>query len=301
MNRHCMPVREGSSFLIPVTEFPPWTGSGERCLFDFPPRREEGGYRRRVRLPAELSALLPSSFDIIGSKALIRLPAELRPYEGEIGEAIMEVHRSVDGVFEEMAVGGAFRTRKIRHIAGAETTETTVRESGLIFKTDIAKTFFSPRLAAERNRVLMSAGISERVLDMFAGVGPFSIALASKASSVLAADINPYAVSYAKENVKLNRRGNVRVVLRDAREIEDCEFDRIIMNLPLWGISFLEHAMKLLATNGSIHYYELVEERRLNEWKKAFERRGLTPFNLRKVKSYSPQSSIYHAELRTSV
>ena len=120
-------------------------------------------------------------------------------------------------------------------IAGKGGTETALTEYGLTFGLDVARTFFSPRLATERRRVVSTIGRNERILDMFAGVGPFSISAAARAVDgfVTAYDINPYAVSYLMENASRNGVRNIAAHRRDSSELQfNREFDRVIMNLP---------------------------------------------------------------------
>jgi release factor glutamine methyltransferase len=77
--------------------------------------------------------------------------------------------------------------------------------------------------------------VGERVLDMGAGCGILGIIVAKKASGVVAIDINPYAVSCAKENAKLNNvrskmtfiQGDLFMPLR-----EKAKFDVVLFNAP---------------------------------------------------------------------
>ncbi len=97
---------------------------------------------------------------------------------------------------------------------------------------------------------------------MFAGVGPFSLAIArhGKASRVYAVDINPAAIRYLKDNIKLNKVEDIIIPLQgDIREVVNKlpeKVDRIIMNLPAHAIKFLDLAIETLKGEGIIHYYE---------------------------------------------
>jgi len=289
--------RKEGVLLIPVSDYPEWIPDAQRQEGEFEVR-VKGGYRERVDIDEKLRALLPSSFDIIGNKALIKLPHEIESYGEEIGRAIMETHPPVNSVFQDLGVSGPFRIRSVRLLAGDETTETEVSEYGMKFRVDVSKTFFSPRLAEERKRVFEACRRGERVLDMFAGVGPFSISVARKAAEVVALDVNPYAVSYCRENCYLNHINNVRPYLRDAAEFSDGKFDRIIMNLPMTGSDYLENAKYLLEKEGRIDFYSHIHDSALHAkiWELRM-RHGLRVLSHRKVKSYSPLSSIYHLEL----
>ena len=167
-------ARERGNTVFPVTAYPPADLEGERCEIEFQEARKRISYRKIAKVPEELRSQLPSSFDIIGTKALVKLPESLRQHGTEIGEAILKAHPSLDSVFEDRGVEGEFRTRAVKRLAGSGVTETVVTEYGLRFRLDVSKTFYSPRLASERKLVCASIRAGERVLDMFAGVGPFS-------------------------------------------------------------------------------------------------------------------------------
>jgi tRNA (guanine37-N1)-methyltransferase len=164
-------------------------------------------------------------------------------------------------VFAEGEVHGEYRTREFSILAGKPTTRTLVTEHGHVFSVDLAGAYFSARLSTERQRILSQVQKGEIVLDMFAGVGPFAIALAERASLVAASDLNPKAVTLMLENLEKNRIRNVLPLLADARHLPlilPWEFDRIVMNLPLAGTEFLPEAFRLVRPGGTIHFYSLV-------------------------------------------
>ena len=74
-------------------------------------------------------------------------------------------------------------------------------------------------------------------------------------------DINPVAIHYLAENVRLNKvRGLVVPVLADAREVVNKALsglaDRVIMNFPEGAHEFLRHACEALRPEGGvIHFY----------------------------------------------
>ena len=247
--------REGEFVLFPVTR--PVNGF-ELVEAEFKrTERRPHSYREVVEVPAELRQLLPSSFDIIGDIAIIELPEELKPYGRAIGEAILKVHRHIKAVFAKGSkVEGKYRVRELVHLAGEKRTETVHRENGIRLKLDVAKVYFSPRLATERMRVFRKAKPGEVIFDMFAGVGPYSILLAKKAKLVFACDINPWAIRYLEENVRLNRVNNVVPILSDVRKVAGkIKADRVVMNLPKFADRFLREAMLSVRLGGVIHYY----------------------------------------------
>ncbi|MDD1712257.1 MAG: methyltransferase, partial [Methanoregulaceae archaeon] len=148
---------------------------------------------------------------------------------------------------------------------------------------------FSARLSTERQRILNQVQEGEVILDMFAGVGPFAITLAARASLVVAADLNPQAIELMLENLTRNRVKNVLPVLADARRLAGIlpwKFDRIVMNLPLAGTDFLPAAFRLCSPGGRIHFYSLVSAH--GEHTSRIQELGGIVLSEREVRSYSP-------------
>ncbi|NJE42122.1 class I SAM-dependent methyltransferase family protein [Thermococcus sp. GR6] len=255
--------REGEFILFPVTG--PVEGF-EIVEAEFEKtKRRPHSYREVVEVPEEVRPLLPSSFDIIGDVAIIELPEELMPYGEDIGEAILKVHKHIKAVFAKGSkVEGEYRVRELIRLAGERRTETLHRENGIRLRLDVAKVYFSPRLATERMRIFEKTQPGEIVFDMFAGVGPYSILLAKKAKLTFACDINPWAVRYLEENRKLNKTPNVVPILGDVRKIAGrIEADRVIMNLPKFADRFLREAMLSVKDGGIVHYYGFGPEENL--------------------------------------
>src|SRR5260370_15620431 len=119
----------------------------------------------------------------------------------------MKVHKNVKTVYYKAgAITDNQRLRPLHHVPGAVRTETIHKELGCRFKIDISKAFFSPRLSSEHNRVAEQVQPGEGVVDMFAGVGPFSILIARRLEDVQdnAIDANLEAIKLIREKAKLN-------------------------------------------------------------------------------------------------
>lgn len=266
--------REGDELLLPLKE--PRDGCG-RALFEEAPDRPD--------LPRH---------DLIGGIAVL-----LEGGEPE-AELLLRSRPSIHTVLSpEGPVEGEFRTRKFTVLAGDPTTKTSYTEYGLRFEIDLSLAYFSPRLSGERQRVLVLMNTGERVLDMFAGVGPFAITLAEKAGVVYAADLNPGAVELMLGNVALNRVRNVLPFLADAARLPDIlprGFDRVVMNLPFGAMGFLDAALALCRPGGTIHLYAMVgEEGALSSTLRA---KGLEVLGERVVHSYSPAEWLAVYDLR---
>ncbi|MFH1055078.1 MAG: class I SAM-dependent methyltransferase family protein [Candidatus Altiarchaeota archaeon] len=209
-------------------------------------------------LSADELEALPSSFNVIGD--IVVLEPEGIPIDKMrlVGEAFLRTFRNIKVVALKVEqVSGEYRVPQVKVIAGEKRTETIHREHGCVYKLDIAKAYFSPRLGSERLRVVNQIHDGERVLVMFAGVGPYAI-LAAKLSGaeVTAIELNPIAVEYMRWNI-LRNKVNVNVIEGDVREKVPALglFDRIIMPLPKQADTFLDVAFSCLKKDGVIHYY----------------------------------------------
>jgi tRNA (guanine37-N1)-methyltransferase len=148
----------------------------------------------------------------------------------------------------------------------------------------------------------------EVVIDMFAGIGPFSMMIAKARSpkAVYAIDVNPDAIRFMQENLKMNKVQTVTPILGDAREeVGKLEMaDRIIMNLPHNASEYVADALKALKPGGVIHYYEIMEEPKVQARLDSIadmarrEERVMKELSRRKVKSYSPTMNFYGFDLQ---
>jgi tRNA (guanine37-N1)-methyltransferase len=113
-------------------------------------------------------------------------------------------------------------------------------------------------------RIARLAQDGETVVNMFAGVGCFSIVTAKHAGveKVYSIDVNPYAVEQMRENIRVNRLyGRVVPMLGDARIIVEEKLrrvaDRVLMPLPAKALEYLPCALSALRENGGwVHYYD---------------------------------------------
>jgi len=211
---------------------------------------------------------VPSSFDIVGSRekaiAILEIPPEIYRRKEVIAEALMKLHKNVKTVvIKRSPRKGKYRVREFEVVLGEGGTEVIHREHGSLIKLDPLKVYFSPREATERIRVASKVREGEVVMLMFAGVGPYALAIARecpRVGKVIAIEINPYAYKYLEENVKLNSlEGKVIPVLGDVRD--KCKewygkCDRVIMPLPKGAYWYLDEAFRCLKPKGGvIHFY----------------------------------------------
>lgn len=226
--------------------------------------------KRRLRtilsetLPPKGTTGVHNSYDIVGDIAIIRSTAASKKYSQIIAETIMKVHKNVRTVLVQTSpIRGDFRLRKLRLTAGENKTVTVHKESGCSFCVDVGKCYFSPRLFYERRRIAEQVGKGEVVVNMFAGVGCFSIVIAkhSNVRRIHSIDVNQAAIQHMQENVRMNRvYGKVIPVRGDAKEVIEKRLfhiaDRVLMPLPERAFKYLPYALLALKrTGGWVHYY----------------------------------------------
>lgn len=203
-----------------------------------------------------------SAFDQIGDIVIVRIPDSLLSKKKMIGQTLLDEVKTAKSVFyQSSSVAGDFRTRDLKLIAGEDKTETEYKEFGCRFVVDVKKAFFSPRLSTERDRISSLVKDGEIVINMFGGVGMFSIIAAKKKKcTVYNIDINPDAVKLCQKNIKLNKLAGAVISLQgDAAQIikEQLENkgDRVLMLLPERADEFLSSAINATKSEGIIHYY----------------------------------------------
>lgn len=258
-------------------------------------------------LPPGLMERLPSSFDIIGDIFLMKLIEELIPYADDIADALLETNTNAKVVALDRGVKGEYRTRDLEILAGENRTTTVQKEYGLRYEVDVAKVYFSPRLATERKRIADLVQTGEIVMDMFCGVGPFSLMLAKtgKPKYIHAIDKNPEAIIYLKKNIIINKINNVAAHLGDARDVAAklTKPHRIIMNLPHTAIDFLDLALDIVKPGGTIHLYLILESDSLEMIGDAINdlavsrKRNIKSENMDEVHTYSPTQSLFCFDL----
>ncbi|MFH0896441.1 MAG: class I SAM-dependent methyltransferase family protein [Candidatus Bathyarchaeota archaeon] len=223
------------------------------------------------KLTSDEMGKLTKSIDIVGDVAIVKVPPELETKKQIISEAVMTVNRNIRTVLNQAGPTiGEFRLRSLEWIAGERKIETIYREYGCVFKVNLFETYFSPRLSFERMRIARLVKEGETVVNMFAGVGCFSIVIGkkSKACRVYSIDINPKAVELMQKNIVLNRlEDKVEATRGDAREVVEGRFretsNRVLMPLPAKAYEYLDAACAALKPEGGfIHYYDFIHARK---------------------------------------
>lgn len=208
-------------------------------------------------------------YDVIGSKDKAIAIIEVRDEdadadtEKDFAEGIMARNRHIVSVLKkESAREGEFRIREYSVVAGGDDTEVLHIENGYKLLVDPQKAYFSNRESTERMRIASQVRPGEIVMIMFAGIGPYAIAIAKAqpdVRKVIAIEINPEAVRYMEHNVRINKLSHkvqpLQGDVRDACEPWYGQCDRIVMPLPLGAGGFLDVAAKCAKRGGVVHLY----------------------------------------------
>lgn len=254
----------------------------------------------KTKLPEEI---LPASYQTLGNVLLLKLqnPKAMKNRR-KIGRAIREIFPFIKTVCLQKGISGEYRKPEIEILAGDKDTETIHNELNCKFKIDVSKIMWSKGNHFERVRLLGLVRPSEVVLDMFGGIGYFSIPIAkhTKAKRVIIIEKNPESFDYLIENISLNKLFNITAVESDCRKFrisKKLRPDRIIIGYFPDTINFLPSALKLAKKGTIIHFHELANNP--EKLKKAVLKfRKLRVQNIREVKEYSPSKRHYVLDLK---
>jgi len=270
-----------------------------------------------IEIPGQLKKNLPKKWKRLGNAVVLKLPPELLDYKLEIGRVYAR-NLAVDTVFRSTSsIKDEFRHPSVERIHGTSDEVTSI-ENGIRYCFDITRIMFSKGNTPERARVCTMNMRGERVLDMFAGMGYFSLpaAVHGKAREVVAIEKNPAAFGYLRKNIALNHcEGVILPLLGDNRELKiGTNFDRVFMGYLLKTEDFLSRAASALSEKGGLIHFHTNIERAL--YRKLREKEeiclgdlpgslspvlssclnnyhlGLISIRLFRVKSYAP--SVYH-------
>ena len=234
--------------------------------------------------------VMHGSYDRIGDIAIVKIRNMGRAMQ--LADALIGSHTGIRAVYRDTGLESEFRTRKLQYLVGEKITETYHQENGVRFHLDVSRVYFSPRLATERSRILTAVRDGERIIDMFAGIGPFSITIAkSKEAMIDAVDSNPYAIQYMKESTALNKlRGKITPWLGRAEDVTPGLgiADRVIMNLPFGGTRYLPLAHSVLRPGGLAHFYTIGDVMEIEQGMESARTNGFSLEDKRIVHGYSP-------------
>lgn len=258
-----------------------------------------------IRIPEEMKTLLPLRWEFVGHIAVLKMDPALNPWQTEIGRSYAQALNVSTVCVDRGGVRGEFRQPRMEVIHGHQ-TESVRLENGIRYLFDVTKVMFASGNVDERERMARLDCRGETVLDMFSGIGYFTLPIAKFAhpDKVVACEKNPESYEYLLRNIALNGvQDKVEPVLGDNRDLPDKAFaHRILMGYVHRTKEFLPKALKLLLPGGMLHYHENYYVREARESvdrdiAQACDGRTYEIVNLREVKSYAPSVSHYVADV----
>ena len=246
---------------------------------------------------------IPAGYQIIGDILLIKFTKIQLEKKKKIASALMTLLPYVKTVCEIKGVKGELREPTVSVIAG-NTTVTTHKENEILYRIDVSKIMFSKGNLYERKRLISQVKDGETVIDMFAGIGYFSLPIAkfTNAKEIISIEKNPTAYRFLTENIVLNKVSNIISIQGDCKIAAQSlhqKADRIIMGYFPGTEEFLPAAIWMAKPGCVIHFHEIYKENEL--WKKPIETIKLICEKFgreyeivlkKKVKSYGPRK--YH-------
>jgi tRNA wybutosine-synthesizing protein 2 len=239
--------------------------------------------------------------------------------KGKVIGDILVLKKEVEDLRNLLSIPGVNRIVKLGRINGfkrepnvkilvGDDTETIHKENKCLFKLDVSKIMWSKGNTTERKRIANLVETGEIVVDMFAGIGYFSVPIAvhSNPKKIFSIEINPIAYNYLKENIKLNNvEGVIEPIFGDCFKVTPKNVaDRVIMGFIGNTHYYLNIAIDALNNEGIIHYHETVPgKKRFKRPKKRLkDAAGDLDFeilNNRIIKKYSP--GVFHVVIDTLI
>ncbi len=205
----------------------------------------------------------PPSHDYIDNIVIVRENILSYMDLGEIVEVFRRIYPRLRAIYVKTGTYGLYRVPELKLVWGNKVEYIIHKEYGLRFKVLLGKVYFNPRLGEEHHRLANEVRDYEKVFDLFAGIGGFTIHIASLHNVYITAnDLNPYCYKLIIENITLNKKrlkGRIIVSNLDAYMIplyfKNNVYDRVISNLPGEGYKFFKVYDYLLKDNGILHLY----------------------------------------------
>jgi tRNA wybutosine-synthesizing protein 2 len=242
-------------------------------------------FSRKTGIPKEE---ISNRYEIIGKSMVIRIPQQFYDEKRLLAKALLSSFK-LWSVYEYSGIEGKMRVPKLNLLAGIG-TDVVHSENGIKYKLDPSKIMFSKGNKNERHRLVGLVGKGETVLDMFAGIGYFSLPISFKALKVIACEINPEAFHYLLLNKTLNKANNVIPVLGDSAKLEFREIaDRILMG-HFDSMIYFRQALTYLKRKGIVHMHLLVKRGDEDGYRETLAREeDVSSVEMHRVKGYSPK------------
>lgn len=277
------------------------------------------GFKEKIKthlkdkLSEEELSLLPRGFQTLGKIIILKLKPKLYEKKKEIGGACLELFPKIKSIYLNRGrIVGSFREpEKIELIVGENNPIVEHKEHDVIYRFDITKIMFSKGNLNERKYLTTLVKSGEVIVDMFAGIGYFSLPIAkhSNVERIYSIELNPESYNYLEENIKLNHLEQKVVSIKGDCKVEAVKLsksgfraDRIIMGVFPAPKDYIKEALSLVKDEGTMFHYEGVAEKDdfiilFNEFNEISAKVGYKCElkSHRTVKSYGP--NLFHVVL----
>lgn len=246
-----------------------------------------------------------SSFDIVDNVVIIRENALRFKDVSKVIEDIKRIYPKIRAVWVKKETVDIYRTPVLELLWGEDVRDLVIKEYGLKFRVKLGYVYFNPRFAEEHHRIAEMVKPGEVVVDMFSGIGGFSIHIASITPSfIIANDLNSVAYELLLENVNLNKRkirGTIVPLNLNSKElpgvVREESVDRIVADFPGESLNFVDEYNVLLKPGGKLHLYLLAGSVHEAELKSLSKLKDWLLDSCVEVLEYSPRLSIHRCNL----
>jgi tRNA wybutosine-synthesizing protein 2 len=271
----------------------------------------------KERLKAELDevelSLLPRGFQTLGNVIILKLNQKLLEKEHEIAQAYLELLPKIRSIYINRGkIKGAFREpEKIELLEGEDNPIVEHKEHEVRYKFDITKIMFSKGNINERKYLATLVKEDEIIVDMFAGIGYFSLPIAKHnlVKQIFCIELNPESYNFLTENIKINHLSEKIIPIKGDCKKEVLKLsrsgiraDRVIMGVFPAPKDYIKEALSLVKDKGTMFHYEGVVENEdfqflFQEFNDIALKEGFNCelISHRIVKSYGPK--LFHAVL----
>lgn len=222
---------------------------------------------KKLKVGEKEKEFLPAGYQRIGDIVILNLDKKIKKKEKQIALAIKELFPSVKTIcIREGKIVGKLRKPKIKVILGKE-TETIHHEGDCLYKLDVKKAMFSQGNLFERHRISKNILKNQTIIDMFAGIGYFSIPFAKQGAKVYAIELAKDSYEYLIKNAKLNKVNKNLIAIQGDSKKESSRLakkgikaDVISMGYIPTPLDFFKYALKISKPNALILFHCLLSK-----------------------------------------
>ncbi len=231
---------------------------------------------------------IPRSYEMIGKSIILRFNEDFHYDKRAVGMAFKRIFK-LNAVYELVEIKGSMRVMNVNLLAGERIIEIH-KENGIIYYLDPSTIMFSKGNKNERSKVMEYSSPEKVVVDMFAGIGYYSIPLAKNSKIVHSIEINPESYYYLTLNRYVNRTLNLRPYLMNCNDFPMEDIADLVVMGHFESMQYIEKAISISKNRGLLLIHLL--ERRGDDMNSQLSQFNLKTRSKRIIKSYSP--SINH-------